>query len=72
MGFGSELLKDKMEKDTNLGLAQNIISEMIQREVVIKCFVETRQRGSIPPEVDEDGIVAAAMRDLGGELVDMS
>ncbi len=72
MGFGSELLKDKMEKDANLGLAQNVISEVIQREVVIKCFVDTRKRGSIPPEVDEDGIVAAALRDLGGELVDMS
>ena len=43
LGFGSELLKDKMEKDVNLELAQRVISQLIEREVVIRCFVDTRQ-----------------------------
>ncbi len=30
-----------------------------------------RQAGNLPPDVDSDGMVATALRDLGGEIVDI-
>jgi DNA polymerase III subunit gamma/tau len=72
LGFPSELLKDKMEKEVNRELSRRIISEVFQRQITIRCYVDTQQRSAVPPELDDDGIVASAIRDLGGELVDMS
>jgi hypothetical protein len=72
LGFPSDLLKDKMEKEVNLELSRHIISEFFQRPIAIRCYVDTQQRSALPPELDDDGVVASAIRDLGGELVDMS
>jgi len=40
-------------------------------EVPLRCFVVSSRRGGMPPDVDSDGMVAAALRDLGGEIVDI-
>jgi hypothetical protein len=37
----------------------------------IKCVIAAKGSGDIPPEVDQDGMVATALRDLGGEIVDI-
>ena len=71
LGFPSELLKEKMEKEGNLEIAQRALSQLFQKAIVVRCYVDTQQHGAVPPELDDDGMVAAAMRDLGGELVDM-
>jgi len=36
-----------------------------------KSTVIATQLNTIPPDVDQDGIVATALRDLGGEIVDV-
>jgi len=61
-----------MEKPENIELAQNILSEVFQRQITIRCYVDTHKRGAIPDGVDNDGMVAAALRELGGELVDIN
>jgi hypothetical protein len=33
--------------------------------------VASTRRGSPPPDIDSDGMVATALRDLGGEIVDV-
>jgi DNA polymerase-3 subunit gamma/tau len=71
LGFPSDLLRDKMEKEENISLAKRILSQVFQREITVRCYADVQQRGTIPPELDDDGMVASAMRDLGGELVDM-
>jgi DNA polymerase-3 subunit gamma/tau len=72
LGFASDVLKEKMEKEENLELAQAAFSQVFHRQITIRCYVDTQQRNAIPDGVDENGMVAAALRDLGGELVDMS
>ena len=69
--FASEIVKSKMEKEDNIESVQNVLQQLLQREVTIHCEVDTTQLNTIPPDVDQDGIVAAAVRDLGGEIVDV-
>ncbi len=72
IGFASDVLKDKMEKADGLELAQQVFSQVLGRPIVIRCYVDTHQRSAIPSGVDQDGMVASAIRELGGELVDMN
>ncbi len=72
LGFASNLLKGKMERPENLNLLQSALKQFFEREFIIRCVVDTTRRDSIPQGVDEDGMVAAALRDLGGELVDIN
>jgi DNA polymerase-3 subunit gamma/tau len=71
LNFASDVLKSKMEKPENLEVTRQALSQIFQRPVAIRCRVDTTQRDAVPPGVENDGMVAAALRDLGGELVDM-
>ena len=70
LGFSSEVLKEKMEKPENLDVTQRVLSQVFQRPLNVKSFVDTARRGAVPPGVEDDGMVGTALRDLGGELVD--
>jgi len=72
IGFASDVLKEKMEKADALELAQRIFSEVLGYPIIIHCYVDTHQRSAIPSGVDQDGMVASAIRELGGELVDLN
>ncbi len=72
IGFASDILKEKMEKDENLKPAEAAFCQVLKQAITIRCFVDMKQRSAIPPGVEEDGIVGTALRDLGGELVDIS
>ena len=71
LGFASDILKNQMIKDENLSIAQQVLNQVFEREITIRCVITTAKRNAIPPEVDNDGMVAAALRDLGGEIVDV-
>jgi DNA polymerase-3 subunit gamma/tau len=70
-GFSSELLKSKMEKSENLELVAQAISQALHTDVSLRCVVAGGKSSALPPEVDSDGMVASALRDLGGEIVDI-
>jgi DNA polymerase-3 subunit gamma/tau len=72
LSFASDVLKTRMEKPENLALLQDALQQIFGREIYVKCTVDTARRDTVPPGVDDDGIVAAALRDLGGELVDIN
>lgn len=71
LGFTGDFAKTKMERDENISLTKKVLAQVFEQEVPLKCFVASGQRKSLPPEVDSDGMVAAALRDLGGEIVDI-
>jgi DNA polymerase-3 subunit gamma/tau len=71
LGFSSDLLKNQMSQRENTTIIQNIISQVLGTEVSIRCVTSTAKNTQIPSDVDEDGIVASALRDLGGEIVDI-
>jgi len=69
--FASQVLKSKMENEGKIEIVQQALQNMFQRELSIRCIVDASQIDNIPPEVDRDGVVATALRDLGGEIVDI-
>ncbi|HWQ84432.1 MAG TPA: DNA polymerase III subunit gamma/tau [Anaerolineales bacterium] len=71
LGFNGEFAKTKMEKGEHVDLARQVIQQVLGSDIPLRCFVVTGRGGSLPPDVESDGMVAAAMRDLGGELVDV-
>jgi hypothetical protein len=71
LGFNGDFARTKMEKGDNLDITRQVIAQLTGAEVSIRCFVASGGRNSIPPEVESDGMVAAALRDLGGEIVDV-
>ena len=70
LGF-SEVLKSKMEKSDNMNLVRSAFQQVLNQDAPIQCVVYTGKAGSLPPDIEGDGMVAAALRDLGGEIVDI-
>ncbi len=71
LNFASDLLKNSMEKPENLELTRQALQQVFQRPMEVQVTVNTAQRDTIPQGAEEDGMVAAALRDLGGEIVDV-
>ena len=71
LGFTSDLVKNMMDTRENLTLVQNVISKMLETEIIIRCVITSTKNTDIPTEVDSDGMVATSMRDMGGEIVDI-
>jgi DNA polymerase III subunit gamma/tau len=71
LGFNSEFSKTKMEKPEHLDLTRQVLSKIFEVDVPVRCVVSTSRRGGPPPDIDSDGMVATALRDLGGEIVDI-
>lgn len=69
--FASDVVKNLMEKPDNLEITRQALQHVFQRPVEVQVFVDTAQRDSIPQGAEENGMVAAALRDLGGEIVDI-
>jgi hypothetical protein len=70
LGFDNQILKSKMERGECLQVVEEALKEATGKEIPVRCFV-AGQRKSLPEGVESDGMVAAALRDLGGEIVDI-
>jgi DNA polymerase-3 subunit gamma/tau len=76
IGFSSDLLREKMEKERNITVAQDAFEEIYGRHLRVRCVLSKSWQGSdtsvdsLPP-MDEEGMVATAIRELGGEVVDV-
>ena len=71
LGFASDVLKNQMDKKENIEIVRQVVAQLLAREIGIRCIISTARGNAIPSEVDSDGMVAAALRDLGGEIVDV-
>jgi hypothetical protein len=60
-----------MSKEENVEIVRQVMSQTLAKEMEVRCIISTARGNAIPPEVDSDGMVAAALRDLGGEIVDI-
>ncbi len=76
LGFASDLLRDKMEKGHSLALVREALREVLGSEVEVRSSLAG---GRVAPAgeqaggaaVGDAGMVAAAMRDLGAQVVDV-
>ncbi|MCJ7717852.1 MAG: DNA polymerase III subunit gamma/tau [Anaerolineales bacterium] len=69
LSFRSEAIKEKMEKSEHLQICQDVIEKVIGVKIPILCIVGGKDQSDLPDGVDPDGLVAAAVRDLGGSYV---
>ncbi len=69
INFATEIVRNMMEKPENMQVAQEAIQKILERSVVIQCQVATIDQDSLPPGTDDDGMVASALRDLGGKVI---
>ena len=71
LGFASDILKNQMAKRENIKIVEQVVSEIVGSAIEIRCTITTAKNTDIPTEVDDDGMVASALRDMGGEIVDI-
>jgi DNA polymerase III subunit gamma/tau len=71
LGFNSDFSKAKMEKAEHIEITHQVLEQIFGVKVPIRCVVAAGKRGAPPPNVESDGMVATALRDLDGEIVDI-
>ncbi len=69
LGFNGEFAKSKMEQGDNLDILSRVMERVLGESMPVRCIMSTS--GEIPEDIDQDGMVASALRDLGGEIVDI-
>jgi DNA polymerase III subunit gamma/tau len=69
LGLASDVLVSKIDKPDQIEAIQKLIRAEFGVDINIRCVVTTA-KGKIPPDIPQDGMVAAAIQH-GGEIVDM-
>jgi DNA polymerase-3 subunit gamma/tau len=71
LGFASDILKNQAAKRENLEIIKRVFSQVLGTEIDVRCAITAAKNNDIPTDVDDDGMVASALRDMGGEIVDI-
>ena len=69
LSFRSDAIKEKMEKGDHLQICQEVIEKVVGVKIPILCIVGGKDQSDLPDGVDPNGLVASAVRDLGGSYV---
>ena len=69
LGLASDVLVSKIDKPDQIEAVQKLIRDEFGVEMNIRCVVTTA-KGKVPPNISQDGMVAAAIQH-GGQIVDM-
>jgi DNA polymerase-3 subunit gamma/tau len=77
LGFRSDLLREKMEKGHNADIVRRALIEVLGVPLALRCVLvgswTPTDEGSdrAAPPVEDGGMVATALRELGGHIVDV-
>jgi len=71
LGFASDILKNQMAKQENTEFVERVVSAIVGSSIEVRSTITSAKNTDIPSEVDGDGMVASALRDMGGEIVDI-
>jgi DNA polymerase III subunit gamma/tau len=69
LGLASDVLVSKIDKPDQIEIIRKLIKDEFGVDVNVRCVVTT-VKGKIPPNIPQDGMVAAALQH-GGEIVDV-
>ena len=69
LGLASDVLISKIDKPDQIEVIRKLIKDEFGVDVNVRCVV-TNAKGTIPPNVQQDGMVATAIQH-GGEVVDL-
>jgi DNA polymerase-3 subunit gamma/tau len=72
LGVNSEFTKSKLEAGDHLELTRHAIGHILGVDMPVRCVI-AQSGQDLPPDldVDSEGMVGTALRDLGGEVVDV-
>jgi DNA polymerase-3 subunit gamma/tau len=77
IGFSSDLLREKMEKEYNLEIACKALEQVCGVKLGLRCLLTAswqdgrRSEDEAPPPMEDDGMVATAIRELGAQVVEV-
>jgi DNA polymerase-3 subunit gamma/tau len=76
IGFGSDLLREKMEKGHNISVARDALREILGKEISLRCvlsdvWADGLDNDNQPAPMKDGGMVSTAVRDLGAQVVDV-
>lgn len=75
LGFSSDILRDKMLKEENTAVVTQALEQTLGQPVGLRCVLasawENDRAPGEQPQVEEGGMVATALRDLGAEVADV-
>lgn len=75
LGFSSDLLCEKMERAENLETLRTALRETLGRPLDVRCVLSSKwqedQASPGAPPMEDGGMVATALRDLGAEVADV-
>lgn len=76
IGFSSDLLREKMEKGHNLDMASKALEDVLGLSLQIRCVLTDSWQPGVTkndptPPIEDDGMVATAVRDLGAQVVEV-
>jgi hypothetical protein len=69
LGLASDVLVSKIDKPDQIEAIKKLVKDEFGVDMDIRCVVTTA-KGKVPPNVPQDGMVAAAIQH-GGQIVDM-
>jgi DNA polymerase-3 subunit gamma/tau len=72
LGFATDILQKKMEMPENITITERALEEVLGRKINVVCSLTSNKPNNLPRdhEIDSEGMVGTALRDLGGEVVD--
>jgi DNA polymerase-3 subunit gamma/tau len=71
LGFNGEFYLKTFENSENLELLRSVLKQVMDMEIDVQAELVSGKKSTPPADVDSDGLVASALRDLGGEIVDI-
>ena len=71
VGYPSDVLRERMADPEYARVAEQALRALTGQKLRVECVVSASTRKELPAGVNSDGMVATAVRDLGGEVVDM-
>jgi DNA polymerase-3 subunit gamma/tau len=69
LGLASQVLVEKMEKAEHIEMTRSKVNSIAHADLEIRCVVTT-SKGKLPPNIQQDGMVATALNQ-GGEIIDL-
>jgi len=71
LGFNGDFYLKTLENPSSLEAIKNAFKQVMSMEIEVAAVLVTGKKSTPPADVDSDGMVASALRDLGGEIVDI-
>jgi DNA polymerase-3 subunit gamma/tau len=71
LGFNGDFYLKTFENPTSTELVKEALRQVLGVEIEVQAVLESGKKSAPPADVDSDGLVASALRDLGGEIVDI-